>query len=157
MTPPPPPHPLLHPLPLLLLLVHLNRTPGARGAERPSGKKTGTNRTERRDMTPRPLRRLPPRKRERGGRGAERGSAEIYPRGRQMRETTGKTPGRDRRGRRLLASRKTTGEGTAVTRLEIPRRPPLARPSPTGVRRKETAARDGEIKTERASRRGTGT
>lgn len=52
----------------LLLLLHLNRKPGRRGAEILSVKKMETNRTKRRDMTPPPLP-LPLRKRGSGGRG----------------------------------------------------------------------------------------
>lgn len=145
----------LHP-PLLLLHLHLNRRPGWKGAETLSGKKTGINRTKRRDTTPHPPR-LPLRKRRQGGRGVERGNAglrETRPPGRRMKGTTGRTQGRDRRGRRLLANRKMTGEGTDACPM-TPCPPPLAHLSPMGV--KEKGRRRGEEKeTGRVQRRGRG-
>ena len=109
--------------PLLLLLLALPK------AKRPSGKRTGRGRTERRDMT-RLLHGLPhPRGTAGGGTGAvtESPGRSGIPRG------TGPAAGPEGgRGNRLLllGDRGATGGG--------PRRPP-PQPSPTASRRAETA------------------
>ncbi len=68
---------------LPLLLLHLNRRQGGKGAEKVSEKKTGVNRTKRFDKVHHPPR-LPLRRRGQGGRGVEKESAgwrEIFTQG----------------------------------------------------------------------------